>query len=109
MTPRGVHLSLVLSSKFAQRISGGGLALAIFAAGVALAAEAPDWAYPLNAPGAAAPATDETAPHHVPGSSAAFTAAQIAGRDGVPDWRPDEHPTMPPIVLRSALSDVNLA
>src|SRR4051812_8058049 len=61
----------------------------------------PSWAYPLNTPGAAAqPAQNDTTPHHVPGSNLALTAAQIAGRDGVPDWRPNGHPPMPEIVAK---------
>ena len=61
-------------------------------------AEAPGWAYPLNAPGGAQAPADDNSPKHVPGSNVALTAAQIAGRDGVPDWRPNEHPPMPQIV-----------
>ncbi len=43
-------------------------------------------------------APDDTTPRHVPGSDVALTPAQISGRDGVPDWRPSEHPPMPEIV-----------
>src|SRR5690348_2303491 len=83
------------------RVAAGGSA--VFAASVALAyaAEPPSWAYPLNAPGAAAQrAQNDTTPHNVPGSNVALTAAQIAGRDGVPDWRPNQHPPMPAIVAK---------
>jgi cytochrome c553 len=65
------------------------------------AAEPPSWAYPLNPPGAAAqPAQNDTTLHHVPGSNVALTASQIAGNDGAPDWRPNQHPPMPPIVAK---------
>ena len=67
---------------------------------IAYAAEPPNWAYPLNPPVAAQAPSDDLTPKHVPGSNVALTAAQIAGRDGVPDWRPNEHPPMPQIVAK---------
>jgi cytochrome c553 len=67
---------------------------------IAHAAEAPPWAYPLNPPGAAQTAPANNAPKRVPGSTVTFTAAQIAGSEGAPDWRPNEHPQMPPIVAK---------
>jgi cytochrome c553 len=77
-------------------------------AAIAYAAELPNWAYPLNppAPAGAAPAQDDGSPHHVPGSTVALTRTQIAGRDGVPDWHPDEHPAMPDVVNKGRMPDV---
>jgi cytochrome c553 len=77
-------------------------------AAAAYAAELPSWAYPLNPPaalGAQAPA-DDGSPKHVPNSTVALTRAQIAGRDGVPDWHPETHPAMPDIVNKGRMPDV---
>jgi len=76
------------------------LAATLVPAALAFAAEAPPWAYPLNAPGAAQTLPTDNTPKRVPGSNVTFTAAQIAGSEGAPDWRPNEHPPMPPIVAR---------
>jgi cytochrome c553 len=62
--------------------------------------EFPAWAYPVNPPaatGATAPKDDGTL-FHVPDSDVALTRTQIAGRDTVPDWHPNDHPEMPDIV-----------
>jgi cytochrome c553 len=74
-------------------------------AAVAYAADLPSWAYPLNPPGAQA-AKDDGSPKHVPNSTVALTRTQIAGRDGVPDWHPDDHPAMPEIVNKGRMPDV---
>ena len=84
----------------------------------------PPWAYgfavppPLNpapapaAPGrgagpapAAAPAPDETL-RRLPGSSGAFTIAQIRDAFGPADWYPGDHPPMPDIVAHGRRPDV---
>jgi cytochrome c553 len=85
-------------------VGASSLAMAAFA----YAAEMPGWAYPLNPPAAAgaAPAKDDGAPKHVPGSTVALTRTQIAGRDGVPDWHPGDHPTMPDVVNKGRMPDV---
>jgi len=72
----------------------------VFAAlpSLALAADRPDWAFP--------PALQENAPaehddgmaKRVPGSTFAFTQAQIDDRMNPPDWFPDEHPALPRVV-----------
>jgi cytochrome c553 len=70
---------------------------------VAVAADSdfdvPAWAFP----GDAAQAADAQAPDggtvlHVPGSDATFTRAQVTDLYFAPDWHPDTHPAMPPIV-----------
>jgi len=64
---------------------------------LATAADGLDWAYPV---------TPRPEPHdtlvlkQVPGSERAYTQAQIDDAFNPPDWFPDEHPTMPPIVAR---------
>jgi cytochrome c553 len=59
----------------------------------------PAWAYPGNPAQSteAQPADDGTA-LHVPGSDATFTPAQVTDLFSAPDWHPDTHPAMPPIV-----------
>ncbi len=65
----------------------------------ALAAEdIPAWAYPVNPPGAAAAQKDDGTLIRVPDSSIAMTRTQMAGRESVPDWHPEDHPEMPAIV-----------
>jgi cytochrome c553 len=55
------------------------------------------WAYPV--PGAtSAPDPDDGALRHVPGSAKAYTQAQIEDLSNPPDWFPDEHAPLPPIV-----------
>jgi cytochrome c553 len=64
----------------------------------------PAWAYaitpppPPGAPRAAEPPEDTTTVHHVPGTTRAFTVAQIADLRGPADWFPEDHPAMPAIV-----------
>jgi cytochrome c553 len=62
----------------------------------AMAAELPEWAYPVAPPPGAPP--DNTVKKTLPGSTKSYTAAQINDRFGPPDWYPEDHPTMPSIV-----------
>jgi cytochrome c553 len=71
--------------------------------GVPLPEQLP-WAFPFMTPGAAHPA-DEVV-KHVPGSSAAYTRAQIEDPFAAPDWFPTEHPPMPDVVARGKKPDV---
>ncbi|MDB4875370.1 MAG: cytochrome c class [Gemmatimonadetes bacterium] len=59
--------------------------------------DVPSWAFPLPAPAPAA-ALDSVTLLHVPRSSQAFTAVQVRNQFAIPDWHPDTHPAMPPIV-----------
>jgi cytochrome c553 len=65
-------------------------------AGPAMAAELPDWAYPVGPPAGAPP--DNTVQKTLPGSTQKYTAAQINDRFGPPDWYPEDHPPMPDVV-----------
>ena len=58
-------------------------------------ADFPEWAYPANPP---AGAFDATVLKQVPGSAKQFTQAQIEDDFNPPDWFPQDHPTMPPVV-----------
>jgi cytochrome c553 len=63
----------------------------------------PAWAYaitpppPPGTPRPPAPPEDKEV-KHVPGTTRAFTIAQIADLRGPADWFPEDHPAMPPIV-----------
>ena len=57
----------------------------------------PSWAYPANPPDYVAP-PDTGVPQHVPNSTVALTLTQIRDLFTPPDWHPEDHPAMPPIV-----------
>jgi len=65
----------------------------------AIAAEYPDWAYPVAGPRGPA---DTIVLRQVPGSARQYTQAQIGDGFNPPDWFPDEHPPMPPIVAHGS-------
>jgi cytochrome c553 len=62
---------------------------------VAFAADNPDWAYPVTPP---AQPPDNVVLKSLPGSSKQYTQAQIDDVFNPPDWFPNEHPPLPPIV-----------
>lgn len=64
---------------------------------LAAAADGLDWAYPVTP---RAEPLDTLVLKQVPDSERAYTQAQIDDAFNPPDWFPDEHPTMPPIVAR---------
>jgi cytochrome c553 len=61
-----------------------------------MAAELPNWAYPVAPPAGAPP--DNTVKKTLPGSTKSYTAAQINDRFGPPDWYPEDHAPMPEVV-----------
>src|SRR5712691_2015085 len=64
---------------------------------VAVAADGLDWAYPV----APRPEPlDNLVLKQVPGTTRAYTQAQIDDPFNPPDWFPDEHPPLPPIVAQ---------
>jgi cytochrome c553 len=95
--------SIPLLSEMSMR-SRKNLLAAVAAAG-ALAALAqgvgqlPSWAFPMNPPDLKAP-VDDGAPRRVPGSNASYSLTQITDVRAftAPDWHPEEHPAMPPVV-----------
>jgi cytochrome c553 len=65
----------------------------------ARAGEFPAWAYAINPPSQSAPVVEEDKVAHVPDSTIGFTRSQYTAIAGtVPDWHPEEHLPMPPIV-----------
>jgi cytochrome c553 len=68
----------------------------------------PPWAYAVNPPAApgAQPTRDNAALEHVPGSSVAFTIAQVRDLFNPPDWYPGDHPPMPDVVAHGRRPDV---
>jgi cytochrome c553 len=61
----------------------------------ACGADNPDWAYPVNPP---PPQLDNVTLKSLPGSTKQYTQAQIDDPFNSPDWFPDEHPLLPPVV-----------
>jgi len=57
----------------------------------------PSWAYPVNPPDYVAP-PDDGVPRRVPDSNVALTLTKIRDIFTPPDWHPEDHPAMPPIV-----------
>jgi cytochrome c553 len=64
----------------------------------------PAWAYPWAPDFKVAPADD--VPQHVPDSTASFTVKQERDLFFVPDWHPEDHPTMPDVVAHGRMPDV---
>jgi len=71
------------------------LTLVAALATAALAADNPDWAYPVNPK---PEPLDNTIAKTAAGSSKQYTQAQIDDPFNPPDWFPDDHPPMPEIV-----------
>jgi cytochrome c553 len=71
-----------------------GLMTVLFAS-LASAADNPDWAYPVNPPPAQ---LDNVTLKSLPGSTKQYTQAQIDDSLNPPDWFPEEHPPLPPVV-----------
>lgn len=67
------------------------------ASSAALAAERPDWAFPVTDK-VLPPETDDGKPKTAPGSALSLTREQIDDLFNAPDWFPDMHPPMPQVV-----------
>jgi len=65
---------------------------------LALAADNPDWAYPVTPRDR--PPPDAVVLKTLPGSSKQYTQAQIDDPFNPPDWYPEQHPPMPPSVAK---------
>lgn len=66
----------------------------------------PGWAFPFRDQVAQTLRSEEPGLLKVPGSTKAYTQKQIDDPFNPPDWFPDEHPAMPPVVARGNGKDV---
>ena len=69
----------------------------------------PAWAYVVDPPASAASSAKKPPdgePRHIPGSTAAFTPAQIGDLYAAVDWHPDAHPVMPEVVAHGRKPDL---
>ena len=71
------------------------LALMFVYSGAVLAADNPEWAYPVTPP---LESKDNVIMKSLPGSTKQYTQAQIDDPFNPPDWFPDEHPPLPSVV-----------
>ncbi|MGI4758147.1 MAG: c-type cytochrome [Janthinobacterium lividum] len=93
--------------------SGVGTYLSAQHAGMPAGADLPRWAYPVlpaspvpSASGATPARAQPSVVEHVPGSKAEYTSKEIPVLQVVPDWFPDEHPPMPPVVAHGRLPNL---
>ena len=77
------------------------VALLFGLAGVGPAQTRPAWAF-LAPDKDQPPAKEEAGPIHVPGSSRAYTAAEIDNLGNPPDWFPEDHGPLPKVVQGGA-------
>jgi cytochrome c553 len=63
-----------------------------------MAAEKPDWAFPVS--DKVQPQTKELPPPSAPGSAKNYARAEIDDPYAPPDWYPELHPQMPPVVAQ---------
>lgn len=81
---------------FLPFLAGAGFCIAAAGDGPA-GSEPPEWAYPVDPPGLAAP-VDDGSLRHVPDSTRAYTLSQVKDGFSAPDWHPEDHPPMPEVV-----------
>lgn len=67
----------------------------------------PLWAYPTNPPPPPGPAAPiPQGPFQLKSSTQSFTRAQLSNLFAAPDWFPEQHPLMPPVVSHGRTPDV---
>jgi cytochrome c553 len=64
------------------------------------------WAYAVDPPSTEKSKPAANQKHQVPGSNAVFTSAQISDLFHPPDWHPQDHPPMPPVVANGRPPEV---
>lgn len=89
--------------RFALGVLG---ALALCASSAALAADKPDWAFPVTDKVQPAMVPDDGKPKSAPGSTRTYTRAQIEDLYNPPDWYPDQHPAMPQVVSNGRAPEI---
>jgi len=62
------------------------------------------WAFPV--PSKDQPPEEDTAPRHIPGSTQAYTPAQIDDLSNPPVWFPEQYASAPPVVVHGSGADV---
>jgi len=67
------------------------------------AADRPDWAFPV-ADAVQPPTKEDDQLKTLPGSAKSYTQKQIDDLKNPPDWFPDLHPAMPPVVARGTVT-----
>ena len=68
---------------------------------VAIAAEKPDWAFPVTDK-VQPPIAPDDKPHTAPSSDKSLTRKQIDDLFNPPDWYPDQHPPLPQVVAHGS-------
>ncbi len=68
---------------------------------LAYGADRPDWAFPVTDK-VQPPSQDDGLPKTAPGSDKSYTRKQIDDLFNPPDWYPDMHPPMPPVVAHGS-------
>jgi cytochrome c553 len=68
---------------------------------LAYGADRPDWAFPVTDK-VQPPPQDDGLPKTAPGSDKSYTRKQIDDLFNPPDWYPDMHPPMPPVVAHGS-------
>jgi cytochrome c553 len=76
--------------------------LMMLAPSLALAADAPGWAFLVTDKVQPPAAPDDGKAKQMPGSAKSFTQAEINNIFAPPDWYPDEHPAAPEIVAHGS-------
>jgi cytochrome c553 len=102
-------MAVTLSGISALGLAGATRGQSARTSAIATQVPPPYWAYAINPPAKpddAATGHADEALRQVPGSTAAFTHAQINNFFGPPDWHPDGHTPMPEIVARGRKPDV---
>jgi cytochrome c553 len=68
----------------------------------------PEWAYPTNPapPQGQAPPAPSPGPFKLTGSTRSYLRTEVTDLFAPPDWRPDDHPAMPPVVAHGRKPEV---